>query len=117
MRALALVGLILVGSAIVHGQTQAAAASASPVPSTEPEITGWIDFGYRWRSSLNGSLETYRSVVDLGAGPKLFGADFTVLDPHKRVFDSLHVRASGWGGDPDAVFHLDMEKSKLYRLD
>ena len=117
MRALALVGLILFESAMLHGQTQAAAGSASPVPSTEPEITGWIDFGYRWRSSLNGSLETYRSVVDLGAGPKLFGADFTVLDPHKRVFDSLHVRASGWGGDPDALFHLDMEKSKLYRLD
>ena len=119
MRALVLVGLILLGSAMVQAQTAAAtpAATPSPVPSTEPEITGWIDFGYRWRSSLNGSLETYRSVVDLGAGPKLFGADFTVLDPHKRVFDSLHVRASGWGGDPDALFHLDMEKSKLYRLD
>jgi hypothetical protein len=118
MRALVLVVLALLGAAALQAQTAATPADTpSPVPSTEPEITGWIDFGYRWRSSLNGSLETYRSVVDLGAGPKLFGADFTLVDPHKRVFDSLHVRASGWGGDPDALFHLDMEKSKRYRLD
>lgn len=91
-------------------------AAASPVPTTEPDITGWIDFGYRWTSGVNGSLETYRSVVNLGAGPKLFGADFTIVDPKKRLFDTLHVNASGWGGDPYGTFHLDASKAKLYRF-
>jgi hypothetical protein len=90
---------------------------ASPVPVPEPDISGWIDFGYRWRSGVNGSLETYRSVVNLGAGPKLFGADLTLIDPKKRFFDAMHIRASGWGGDPYGTFHLDAAKSKLYRFD
>jgi hypothetical protein len=95
----------------------APAPAASPVPSAEQDISGWIDFGYRWRSDVNGSLETYRSVVNLGSGPKLFGADLTLLDPKKRLFDSLHIRASGWGGDPYGTLHVDAEKSKLYRFD
>ena len=93
------------------------AAAPSPVPSTEPDISGWIDFGYRWRSGVNGSLETYRSIVNLGSGPKLFGADFTLIDPKKRLFDTMHVLASGWGGDPYGTFHLDASKAKRYRLD
>jgi hypothetical protein len=92
-------------------------AAASPVPAAEGDITGWIDFGYRFTSGVNGSLETYRSIVNLGAGPKLFGADFTVVDPKKRLFDTLHIRASGWGGDPYGTFHLDAMKAKKYRLD
>ena len=91
-------------------------ATPSPVPSVEPNISGWIDFGYRWTTGVNGSLETYRSVVNLGAGPKLFGADVTVIDPKKRLFDTMHVRTSGWGGDPYGTFHLDASKSKLYQF-
>jgi len=97
-----------------------AAAAAPPTatpPAAEPDITGWVDFGYRWTSGIGGSLETYRSVVNLGAGPKLFGADFTVVDPDKRIFDSMHVRAAGWGGDPYGTLHVDASKSKLYRFD
>ena len=62
-------------------------------------------------------MDTYRSVVNLGSGPKLFGADITMIDPKKRLFDTLHVRASGWGGNPYGTLHVDLEKSKLYRLD
>jgi len=93
------------------------AAAPSPVPSAEADVSGWIDFGYRWRSGVNGSLETYRSIVNLGSGPKLFGADFTLIDPKKRLFDTMHVLASGWGGDPYGTFHLDASKAKRYRFD
>jgi hypothetical protein len=97
--------------------TQDTKAVPSPVPSAEPDLSGWIDIGYRFSTGVNGSLETYRSIVNLGAGPKLFGADFTLIDPKKRLFDTMHVRASGWGGDPYGTFHLDASKSKLYRFD
>ncbi len=93
------------------------AAAPSPVPSTEPALTGWIEVGYRFASGVNGSLETYRSIVNLGAGPKLFGADFTLIDPDKKLFDTMHVLASGWGGDPYGTFHLDVSKAKRYRFD
>src|ERR1700686_4641320 len=79
--------------------THAAAANeaASPVPSNENWLTGSIDLGYRWQTGVGGSLDTYRSIVNLGSGPKLLGADFTITDPKSRLFDQIQVRAYGWG--------------------
>ena len=53
----------------------------------------------RSRSAIAGSAASaeastrYRSIVDLGSGPKLTGADFTITDPKHRLFDQIHVRA------------------------
>jgi len=100
---------------------QAAAAPAqteqkteSPAPAaTEDWITGSVDFGYRWVSDA-GNFESYRSVVNLGQGPKLTGIDFTILDPNKRFFDRLDARAYGWGGDPYSTAHVDARKLGIY---
>ncbi|MES1262548.1 MAG: hypothetical protein ABUS49_12510 [Acidobacteriota bacterium] len=91
-----------------------APAAESPVPSDTRWLTGSLDLGYRWVTGTGGSFATYRSVVDLGSGPKLLGADFTLTDPQRRLFDRVDVRASDWGGDPYSTFHLDAKKSKLY---
>ena len=90
------------------------ADAASPVPATESWLTGYIDLGYRWRTDVGGSLDAYRGIINLGSGPKVIGADFTLIDPKRRAFDKMHVRASGWGGEPYQTFHLDAQKSKLY---
>jgi len=91
-----------------------AAEAPSPVPSAESWLTGSIDVGYRWRSDVGGSLDTYRSIINLGSGPKLLGADFTIADPKHRAFDRIRVRANGWGDEPYQTVHLDAKKSKLY---
>jgi hypothetical protein len=91
-----------------------AAETPSPVPSAESWLTGSIDVGYRWRTDVGGSLDTYRSIVNLGSGPKLLGADFTLTDPKHRAFDQIRVRANGWGDEPYQTVHLDARKSKLY---
>jgi hypothetical protein len=88
--------------------------AASPVPSSEMWLTGSIDLGYRWRTDVAGSFDTYRSIVNLGSGPKLLGTEFTVTDPKKRAFDQIHVRAYSWGDDPYSTFHLDGRKARLY---
>ncbi|HEV8413080.1 MAG TPA: hypothetical protein VGQ49_05770 [Bryobacteraceae bacterium] len=92
----------------------AAAETPSPVPSAESWLTGSIDVGYRWRTDVGGSFNTYRSIVNLGSGPKLLGADFTLTDPKHRAFDQIRVRANSWGDDPYQTVHLDAKKSKLY---
>jgi hypothetical protein len=92
----------------------AAAETPSPVPSAESWLTGSIDVGYRWRTGVGGSFDTYRSIVNLGSGPKLLGADFTLTDPKHRAFDQIRVRANSWGDDPYQTVHLDAKKSKLY---
>ena len=91
-----------------------AKAEASPVPVEAAWVTGSIDLGYRWRTGVAGSFDTYRSIVNLGSGPKLLGADFSIVDPKRRAFDQIRVRASSWGDDPNSTFHLDAKKEKLY---
>jgi hypothetical protein len=88
--------------------------AASPVPSTEPELTGWIDLGYRWGSGVAGSLDTYRSIINLGSGPKFLGTDFTLADPKHRWFDTIHVRADSWGDEPSSSVHGEAKKSGVY---
>jgi hypothetical protein len=92
----------------------AAPAAAAPVPSGEQILSGYIDLGYRWETGVYGSDATYRSVVDLGSGPKLLGTEFTIVDPKKRFFDRIGVRAYDWGDDPYSTLHVDVSKSKLY---
>jgi hypothetical protein len=86
---------------------------APPTPPTDEWLTGSIDLGYRF-SSVGGSNDTYRSVVNLGGGPRLFGLDFTIIDPQKRLFDRLDVRAYNWGGDPYNTVHLNAAKRGIY---
>jgi hypothetical protein len=95
----------------------AAAPAASPAPAaSEPWITGSFDFGYRWVSDVRGSLPTYRSIVNLGSGPKLTGLDFTITDPKHRLFDRIDARANSWGGDPYNTAHIDVSKRGVYEL-
>ncbi len=62
-------------------------------------------------------MSTYRSLVDLGSGPKLLGAEFAIVDPKKRLFDRIDVRAFDWGDDPYETLHIDVRKGALYRFD
>ena len=87
--------------------------AAPPTPSTEDWLTGSIDLGYRF-ASVGGSNDDYRSVVNLGSGPRVFGLDFTIIDPMKRLFDRLDVRAYNWGGDPYNTVHVHASKRGLY---
>jgi len=92
----------------------AATTPAAPItPSTEDWLTGSIDLGYRF-ASVGGSNDDYRSVVNLGSGPRVFGLDFTIIDPMKRLFDRLDVRAYNWGGDPYNTVHVHASKRGLY---
>jgi hypothetical protein len=87
---------------------------ASPVPSTEPILTGWIDFGYLWVPGVGGSYDTYRSIIDIHSGPKLLGTDFTLTDPKHRWFDTIQVRATTWGAEPAESLHVEAKKSGVY---
>jgi hypothetical protein len=53
-------------------------------------------------------------VVNLGEGPKLFGLQFTILDPKKRWFDRIDARAYNWGGDPYNTAHIGATKRTIY---
>jgi hypothetical protein len=92
----------------------AASATGSPVPTDENWLTGYIDLGYRWETGVYGSFNTYRSIVDLGSGPKLLGTEFTIRNRSHRVFDQIDVRAYDWGDEPYESLHVGVRKAKLY---
>lgn len=97
----------------VLAQTAAAPPDAA---NSDEALTGSMEVSYRWIPNISGSFNTYRSVVDLGTGPRLLGADFTLMDPSHRFLDRLDVHALGWGGDPYSTLRVDARKNGLYRL-
>ena len=98
-------------------ETPAAAADAAVAAANpEPGLAGSIDVGYRWRSDVAGSTDTYRSVVNLGEGPKLFGLDLSFQNAARRWFDRVGVRANNWGGDPYNTAHVDASRHGWYNF-
>lgn len=95
---------------------QQTAAAPAPAPAVEQNFSGNIEFGYRFIPNIDGSFNTYRSVVNLGEGVKLFGADASILDPKHRVFDRLDLHLTSIGDDPYETAKLDVSKRNLYRL-
>jgi len=114
--------IILTVASVLKAQDQPAAQASTPAPPppaapTAPEyVTGTIDFGYRWVTDVAGSFDTYRSVVNLGSGPKLFGVNLDFVDPTKKIFDKLNVSGIGWGGDPYTTARVDVSKERWYRF-
>lgn len=92
----------------------APADQASPVPSGEPALTGWVDLGYVWVPGVGGSYDAYRSIIDVHEGPKLLGTEFTLTDPKHRWFDTIQVRATTWGAEPAESAHLEAKKADIY---
>lgn len=96
---------------------QPASAAAAPEPTPgNAWVSGWFEVGYRWFTGVGGSLETYRSFVNLGAGAKLLGGEFTLTDPQHRLFDQINVRAYNWGDEPSETLHADVKKKNWYEL-
>src|SRR5262245_37504024 len=59
-------------------------AAADPQPSPPVfgmETSGTLDIGYRWNAGLRGNQDMYRTLVNLGEGPRLLGANLTMSNP------------------------------------
>jgi hypothetical protein len=94
---------------------QEAPATPAAAPTPETTVTGSLDLGYRF-NSVGGSLDTYRSVVDMGSGVRLLGLDLTIESAARKWFDRIDVRGSGWGGDPYTTAHVDATRHDWYRF-
>jgi len=74
-----------------------------------------VEFGYR-DSMIGGNLNNYNTFENLNSGFRLF--DYTVdmrsIDHRGIFFDSLAFSNFGYGGDPNDVSRLRIEKNKWY---
>jgi hypothetical protein len=81
-------------------------------------INSSIEFGYRG-IRIDGDLNKYKSDLNYKAGPRLFDSSFLMRakDGKGRLFDTLLVTSSGWGGDPYGQMRILAEKPKWYRFE
>ena len=92
------------------------AATAQERLAPEKKLSATVDGGYRFLSGVNGDVRTYRSVVNLGEGPKLFSADVDYSNPMPIVLDRFTLSLQSWGGEPYNTLRLDAERSNWWRL-
>jgi len=115
MRALVLFAVTLP----LWAQAPAQAPTPTPTPAPAPAaaedwLTGNVEVGYRWMPDVGGDFNTYRSVVNLGEGPKLLGADFLIQPKNTRLADRIDVNLASWGGDPYNTARIGARRSGLY---
>ena len=74
-----------------------------------------IDFGYRL-NEINGNQFTYDTFIDLGSGVRLFDYTLDVRSRNRQglFFDDLNFSNFGYGGDPNDVSRLHVDKLKWY---
>ena len=96
-----------------HAQT----TETKGINSGDYNIQQSIDLGYR-TTWINGSTDTYDTFVNLGQGPRLFNYDLNMrsLDHNGLLFDNLSFSNFGYGGDPNDVSRLRVDKNKWYNL-
>ncbi|MBY0373139.1 MAG: hypothetical protein K2Q23_04045 [Bryobacteraceae bacterium] len=94
---------------------EAKPAADSPAGLAAPETSSsWAEVGYRWLTNQHGSLNTYRSVVNLGEGPRLLNFNSLVKPAAPKFFDTMRLTGGAWG-DPFNHSHLTLDKNNAYR--
>ena len=74
-----------------------------------------IEFGYR-DSMIHGNLSNYDTFLNYGSGWRLFDYDLNMHSANHRglLFDNLSFTNFGYGGDPNSVSRLRVDKNKWY---
>ena len=88
-----------------------------PSPVEQKKLNFSLEAGNRWVQDIRGSSDVYRSVVNLGEGPRLFGAEAHYVDPGGKYADRVDIYGSSWGGDPYNTTRVNAEKKGIYSLD
>jgi len=104
---------VLACAPLSHAQN--GAGETKGIDSGDYNIQQSVEAGYR-TSSINGNINTYDTFVNLGSGLRLFDytLDMRSLDHHGILFDSLNFSNFGYGGDPNDVTRLRIDKNKWY---
>jgi hypothetical protein len=76
-----------------------------------------VEFGGRI-SNVNGNGQLYDTLINLKSGPRLLGQDLSMrsITPGGGLFDNLYLSSFGFGGDPNNMARLRVEKSKWYNF-
>jgi hypothetical protein len=107
------------GSSSDSTSTSASPEAAPAAPTGNPgdnyTIQQSIEVGYR-DSMIGGNIDNYDTFENLGSGPRLL--DYTLsmhaINHRGLLFDDLSFSSFGYGGDPNDVSRLSIDKNKWY---
>ena len=104
-------------ASLPRSQGQNGAGETTGVNSGDYNIQQSMEAGFR-TSSINGNMDTYDTFVNLGPGLRLFDytLDMRSLDHNGFLFDNLNFSNFGYGGDPNDVTRLRIDKNRWYDL-
>lgn len=96
-------------------RAQADSSEVKGIDSGGYNIHQTVDFGYR-ANWVNGDQDTYDTFINLGPGLRLFdySLDMRSLNHDGLFFDNLSFSNFGYGGDPNDVTRLRIQKNKVY---
>ncbi len=113
------IGLAVFSCLLIAPAGRAQSAPAEPGKDAgNYHIQETIEFGYRL-NEVNGNQDTYDTFVNLGSGMRLFDytLDMSSLNHQGLLFDTLTFTNFGYGGDPNDVSRLHVDKNKWYNFD
>jgi hypothetical protein len=96
------------GPAQTNGET-------APKTAGNYSIQQSIEFGYR-DSMISGNINNYNTYENLGSGWRLFDYDLDMHSVNHQgvLFDNLSFQNFGYGGDPNSMTRLRIDKNKWY---
>ena len=103
-------------AAIALAATAGLHAQEIPFPTQEQKLTAEIDVRNRFVEGARGSRDTYRSIVNLGEGPRLFDGQVRFRDAGARYADHLEASGYSWGGDPSNTARIEFGRQDLYEF-
>lgn len=84
-------------------------------PALDESLSGSVEFGYRSLLNRTGNFDAYRSIVNLGEGPKLFNADLR-MPSKSKLFDEATLLMRNWGGEPYSTLRAEIRKANRYNF-
>ncbi|MCS7023921.1 MAG: hypothetical protein NZV14_03920 [Bryobacteraceae bacterium] len=97
-------------------QAQPEQETKSKGTPSEPAFRSEIEVGVRWIQAVNGHYDTYRSIVNLGEGPRLTAWDMRYDPPGLGFLKRAEFQGAGWGGDPASWLRFRAEEPRSYRF-
>src|SRR5574340_197372 len=69
-------------------------------------------------AEAEGNQQTYNTFVNLHSGPRLLGQDLSMqsISHQGLLFDNLYISSFGFGGDPENMARLRIQKNKWYNF-
>lgn len=109
---------LLLNAADLNAQSPTPSPSDTPTTLGGYTVTSSIEFGVRGLK-VDGSDEKFRSDLNYRPGFRIWDSSFSIKPASGKgdLFDSLQVKASGWGADPSGFIRFSMDKAGAYRFD